>query len=86
MALVAKEVQVPKEYSEVLALLVAIVEDVKQGKTAGEISAENLQGLIVAIEGAEKISAEFAEHQQEFITASALAGSKFAGLFLPKSA
>ncbi len=53
-----KEVKIGKEICEVGEALAKIVADAKAGKSIAEIAARNLQALVVAVEGFDKIDDE----------------------------
>lgn len=50
--------QVPKEGKEVIDALASILKDVKAGKPIAEIAGGNLQKLIMAVDGFEKLGEE----------------------------
>lgn len=56
-------VECPKELLEIVQCLVGIVDDIKQKKEIGVIVAENLQALIKAIDGSDKLTVEIKEKE-----------------------
>lgn len=58
MAIENKQVQIAKEIDDVLLLLVEVAKDIKAGKDAAAIAAENLPNLINAIGGIDQAKAE----------------------------
>jgi hypothetical protein len=55
---VAVTVQVPKEMNDVKNLVVELIRDIKAKKTPGELVAENIPGLMSAMDGMDKLGAE----------------------------
>lgn len=53
-----KELQVPRNVQEVADLLVGLVEDIKNKKDLQALIAENLQPLLAAVEGIDKLGEE----------------------------
>lgn len=82
--LVKKNVMVPKELEEVLVCLKAIVNAIKLGLPVSEIVAQSLPPFISAVEGAQNIPAEIADHLKASIDAGILFGSDVAFMFLNK--
>lgn len=58
MANVTKTLEVPKEMSEVVDAIAGIVLDVKLKKPVAEILANNLQKLMTAVDGYDKLDEE----------------------------
>lgn len=87
-----KTVKVTKEADEMAESIVSLVESSKKhvadGFQAGTdlpvILMENMQSMLVGIDGMEKMGAESKEQLIPFITAWNLAGLKIAELFLKK--
>ena len=80
--LIKKEVEVPKEASEVLDLVVELVADIKAGKDAGAITGENIPGLMKAIDGFEKIADEV-KHDAIYMGAAVAIG-ELVGVLIKK--
>jgi hypothetical protein len=59
-----KTVQYAKEIDDVMMLVVELLKDVKAGKGALEIGAENLPLLMQAVAGAEQIKDELAMNKE----------------------
>jgi hypothetical protein len=59
MAIEKKEIEFAKEVDDALVFLVELVKDIKAGKNAAQIAAENLPGLMNAIGSADQIPEEF---------------------------
>ena len=58
MAIEKKEVEYAKEIDDVAVLLVAVVKDVRQGKTAAEIANGAITKLIAALAGVDQMDDE----------------------------
>ena len=58
MAIVTQEVQIAKEVDEVGRLVEELVEDIRDGKDAGQIVGENLKNLTDAIAGLDQVDDE----------------------------
>lgn len=58
MELVDVNMKVPKEMKEVKDFLVKLIEDIKMKKSTSEIIAGSLAGLMLAIEGFDKLGDE----------------------------
>lgn len=58
MAIEKIEIEIAKEASDVMKLLVVLAKDIKQGKSVTEIGADALPKLMAAIDGIEGISGE----------------------------
>jgi len=70
MEMVKVTFEVPKEFSEIGTALVELLKDGKAGKPAGVIAAENLQNVLNAITGADKVGAEAKDHPKEMFHAA----------------
>jgi hypothetical protein len=84
MAIEKKEVLYAKELSDVMDLLVGLVDDIKQKKSISEIGAENLPLLMAAVDGLGALDDEFLGDRK---VALETIGSKLGDLvdvFLPK--
>lgn len=55
---VAVTIQVPKEMNDVKVLVVELIKDIKAKKSPGELVAENIPGLMAAMDGMDKLGAE----------------------------
>lgn len=84
--LVPLTLQVPKELNDVRVALVGIVDDIKAGKTAGEIAGENLPALFAAIDNAGKIPEEAKEKIRESCALGGLMGGELLGVLLAPKA
>lgn len=58
VSFVEEVVQVPKEINDIRQAVVAIIGDIKAGKSAVEIAAENLANLVQAVNGMELVDDE----------------------------
>ena len=63
MELVKKEVELPKESVEAMELVLSLVKGIKAKKDVTALVAENLQPLMLAIQGAEQIPAELKDNK-----------------------
>lgn len=84
MAIESKEVLYAKELSDVMDLLVGLVDDIKAKKSISEIGAENLPLLMAAVDGLGSLDDEFLGDRK---VALQTIGSKLGDLvdvFLPK--
>lgn len=63
MDIVIKQLEVPKEMSEIVDALVGLVADIKAKKDISMIVAENLQPLMAAVEGFDKLGEEAKSEQ-----------------------
>ncbi len=81
LAIQKKEVVVAKELGDVMDLVAKVVEDAREGKSAGEIISGNVQLLIVAITGAQDIDDEVAENREAALNTVALGMSRIAAAF-----
>ena len=61
------QVEVAKEIDDVLVLVKELIADIKAKKDAAALMAENIQGLMTAIEGIDKIPQELKEELAEVI-------------------
>ena len=61
------QVEVAKEIDDVLVLVKELVADIKAKKDAATLMAENIQHLMTAIEGIDKIPQELKEELSEVI-------------------
>jgi len=80
--MVTVQIQAPKEINEVRVALLGILEDVKAGKTAGEIAGENLPALFAAIDNAGKIPDEAKAKLKETAAVAGLLGGEIIGVLL----
>jgi hypothetical protein len=69
MSNITKTLEVPKEMSEVVDAVTGIVLDIKLKKPVAEILAGNLQKLMTAVEGYEKLDEE--QKTPQFVNAVA---------------
>jgi hypothetical protein len=81
--LVSREVKVPKNVDEVRMLIVGLVEDIKAKKELQALIAENLQPLLAAVEGIEKMGEEVSS--PEFYNSLALLGGDVARVLMQKA-
>lgn len=84
MAIVKKESEYAKELSEVMDLVINLVDDIKAKKSIAEIGSENLPLLVAAVDGLSSIDDELVENRK---VALETIGSKLGDLievFLPK--
>jgi len=65
LELVKREVELPKELSEVLLFLKEVVADVKAKKEVTTIVAEAIEPLAKAMEGMDKLDDEWKQHRRE---------------------
>lgn len=63
-----------KELGDVLALVVNLIQDIKQGKSGSEIAVENIPSLISAIEGISELGEEVKDRAATFSTAGFYVG------------
>lgn len=63
MQLVKKEVELPKELSEVAIFVVEILKDIMAKKDIAAISAENLPNLMAAVQGFENMAEELKDEK-----------------------
>lgn len=82
MELVKREVELPKEISEVAKFLVEVIKDVKAKKDITTIIGENLTHLMAAIDGFDKLGDEI--KQKHAYTAIALMVTDIVGILLEK--
>jgi hypothetical protein len=84
MALVSKEIQVPKELEEVLVLVRGLVADLKNKKPVAELAAGALPNLLSAVDGIDQLDDEWVAHQDAFLKAGALFGVEVVSALLAK--
>jgi len=82
MDVVKIEVEVPKETWEIAKFFVDLIVDIKAGKSTSEVVAENLAGLVTAIEGFEKLSEEV--KSKDIYAAAALIGADLVSALMAK--
>ena len=68
MAIETKQVEYAKEADEVLALVVALVKDIKAGKEVADIASGRLPDLMVAISGFDAIGDEVAANRKVLLS------------------
>lgn len=81
--LLEKKLQVPRNVQEISDLLVGLVEDIKAKKPLAAMLSENLQPLMVAVEGIEKLGEE--AKSPELYNAIALLAADLARVLLAKA-
>lgn len=64
MGVQIKQVEFSKELDDAMALVVAIVRDVKAGKPVADIATGNLQAFVEAMSGIDQVPAELAENRR----------------------
>lgn len=72
VVLVPETLQLPKEMNEIRTAIRELVADIKAGKEVGALAGENLQNLIVAVEGFDKLDEE-AKSQESYAVYGLLA-------------
>jgi hypothetical protein len=83
--MIRKEIQVPRNVDEIRVLIVGLLEDIVQKKELQALIAENLQPLLAAIEGIDKLSEE-AKSKEVYNVAALLAADVIRVLTAPKPA
>lgn len=76
-------VRLPKESQDVRVLLVELIKDIKEKKPIAQIASENLENLMKAVEGFEKIPNEVKD--ESFYDLSALMASDIAKVLSGKA-
>jgi hypothetical protein len=82
MAIEKREYDCAKEIDDVLQLVVEVIKDVKDGKGASAIAAENLPGLMTAISGADQALGEHAQNPSAVYATVGKAVGEIAGALL----
>ena len=83
MGLQKKEVEYCKEVDDVASLLVAIVNDVRVGKSVSEIASGSVQKLIDAISGVDQLDEE-SKNRKVFLQTIGYRTGELADSLLPK--
>lgn len=84
MPLETREIEVPKEFDDVLLLVLELVRDLKDKKELAVVASENLPNLMNAIQGVDQIDDELKADLPAFLKAASSRAVDIAALFLEK--
>jgi len=84
MSVVKKELDYAKECGDVMVLFRDLAEDIRAGKSAGELAAENLPGLMAAITGAQNIGDEVEQSRRAVMATVGYHAGELTDALLPQ--
>lgn len=85
MALEQKQVDVPKELSDVQDLVLGLIVDLKAKKPLAEVASGRLSELMAALDGFDKVGEELKLHRKEALKSLGLFVGELADALLPSA-